>query len=98
MAQNARAMTNLGCCYESGEGIARDVAAAAQWYRCAAQLGAPVDRVQHAACAVCARHGTCRAQRIALGTVGDSDAAANLGRCYWRGEGVRADVVEAVSW
>ena len=27
---------------------------------------------------------------------GDSDAAANLGRCYWRGEGVRADVVEAV--
>ncbi len=64
MAQNARAMTNLGCCYESGEGIARDVAAAAQWYRCAAQLGAPVDRVQHAACAVCARHGTCRAQRI----------------------------------
>jgi TPR repeat protein len=30
--------------------------------------------------------------------LGDSDAAANLGRCYWRGEGVRADVVEAVSW
>ena len=35
----ATAQFNLGSCYELGEGVARDLTAAAKWYRIAAQQG-----------------------------------------------------------
>ena len=35
----AQAQYNLGCCYENGEGVTKDIAKAVEWYRKAAESG-----------------------------------------------------------
>ena len=36
---NAKAQVNLGCCYENGEGVEKDMKQAAEWFRKAAEQG-----------------------------------------------------------
>jgi len=93
----------LGMKYEEGDGVPKDMAEAARWYRMAAEQG---DADAQSSLGVCYYKGE--------GVVKDASEAAkwwrkaaekgyaaaqcNLGLCYAKGEGVPQDYAEALKW
>jgi TPR repeat protein len=94
---------NLGVCYERGEGVARDAAQAAIWYRRAATQGNMNAQF---------KLGFFHSQGLGVAKddvqaifwclkaaeQGDADAQVIVGIAYDNGEGVTKNFVEAVKW
>jgi TPR repeat protein len=99
----AAAQCSLGFCYDRGEGVAKDMEQAVNWYRKSAEQGYP--NAQYSL-------GNC--YKVGLGVAKDpveavkwyrkaaesgfAQAQFNLGVCCHNGEGLPADAVEAASW
>ena len=76
------AMYNLGECYESGDGVEKNISRAIQFYTDAARNGI-THAVQHL---------------IQLAEDGVAEAQHHLGLCYENGYGVEQNVVDAAKW
>jgi alpha/beta superfamily hydrolase len=93
----------VGVCYENGDGVENDAAAAVRWYRMAAVAGNAQAQYNLGVCfdngrgvekdAVAAVHWYRKAAEA-----GDVQAQYNLGVCYNNGDGVEKDAAAAVSW
>src|SRR5436190_14753660 len=100
---DAEAQFQLGLQYENGDGIARDVAAALQWYRRAAEQGLPAGQ---RAVGVMYNFGQGVEQDypkalewyLRAAAAGDPIAENNIGVLYQRGSGVPVDYAAAVEW
>jgi len=100
---DAVAQFSLGNCYENGNGVAKNLDEAANWWRKAADQGHPNAQF---------KTGLCYESGIGVprdfvqavswyrkaAAQGDADAQNNLGKCYADGDGVPRDFVQAVSW
>ena len=100
---DAQAQLNLGFCYASGQGVAKDEVEAMKWYRKAAE--------QNLAQAQC-NLGWCYFNGVGVtkdlveavkwyqkaAAQGHISAQTSLGICYERGDGVPKNYVEAVKW
>ena len=94
-AGDAESEVELGLRYDKGEGVVKDHAEAAKWYRKAAEQN------------YAAAYGSARTGRRSSGVVeaqcgsreqNHADAQFNLGICYERGDGGAEDWVEAYKW
>ncbi|WP_295622974.1 tetratricopeptide repeat protein [uncultured Lamprocystis sp.] len=102
-AGDGTAMSNLGFCYERGQGVDRDPDQAVDWYRKGAAVG---DGLAMANLGVCYDQGrgverdpVQAADWFRKGAaVGDGLAMSNLGACYNRGLGVERDPALAAVW
>jgi uncharacterized protein len=99
----AEAQCNLGSCYYSGEGVARDAAEAVKWYRKAAEQGHAAGQYYLGSCCFSGEGVTREAAEGVkwfrkAAEQGHAEAQCNLGVCYCRGEGVPKDYVEAYKW
>jgi TPR repeat protein len=100
---NADAQFNLGRCYAEGQGVAKDLAAAATLYQKAAEQGNATAQLTLASCYDL---GTGVAKDLTAvvkwyrkaAEQGVSEAQAFLGFRYQEGQGVAKDSVEAVRW
>jgi TPR repeat protein len=100
---DAKAQLLLGVCYEYGEGVAKDMAQAAEWYRKAAEQG---DADAQRNLGVCYEDGLGvpkdMAQAVAwyrkAADQGLAGAQCLLGLRYDTGEGVAQDKAQAVAW
>lgn len=103
-AGDAEAQNDLGCCYNTGNGVAVDKSEALRWIRAAAAQG------NEDACFNLGLYhahgwgGLKRDNREALkcyllaAKKGHVGAWVNLGDLYWRGAGVTMDRAEAMRW
>ena len=97
------AQFNLGCMYESGEGLPQDYATAATWYRKAADRG-EADAQFNLGCLHDSGKGVAQdyAQAAAwyrmAADQGHADAQFNLAHLYLSGQGVPKDYVQAAVW
>jgi TPR repeat protein len=100
---NATAQTRLGWAYAHGEGVPRDEAEAARWWRKAADQGDAKAQFNLGGAYYYGR-GVSKDVAEALrwwrkaADQGHAKAQANLGWAYAEGEGVPKDVVEAARW
>ena len=100
---DARAQTDLGLMYDTGEGVAQDYAEAIKWYRLAAAQGYAWAQTDLGA--MYARgHGVTqdyieavRLFRISAAQ-GNANAQTSLGAMYESGHGVTQDYAEAIKW
>ena len=100
---NAKAQTNLGFMYATGQGVTRDDAQALFWYRKAADQGNA--GAQFSLGLIYANgQGVTRDYAAAVlwyrkaAEQGDADAQTNLGLMYAVGQGVPKDYVQAHMW
>ncbi len=99
----AAAQNNLGVCYQAGEGVQKDLAEAAKWFRRAAEQGDAKAQLNLGACYLT---GTgVQADKAAAANwfrsaadQGDAKAQFNLGVCYRKGDGVTVDRQLAAFW
>ena len=100
---HALAQCYLGNCYDLGKGVAKDPAAAAEWFAKAAAQG--LDRAQYNL-GVCFDHGEGTAQDFKAAATwyakaavqGHAGAQSNLGTLYEDGTGVAQDFNAAAAW
>jgi TPR repeat protein/actin-like ATPase involved in cell morphogenesis len=101
---NAEAQFQLGCCYASGNGVAKDEVEAVAWFRRAADSGFAQAQFQLGACyalgnGVPAKDPASAARLFRKAAEqGDANGQAQLGDCYAEGIGVAQDYAEAVKW
>ena len=100
---DVEAQFNLGICYYSGQGVAKDYTEAVKWFRKAAEQG---DTLAQWTLGNCCANG----QGVAKDDIeavkwyrraaeqGDALAQLSLGSCYELGLGVTEKMVEAVKW
>ena len=94
---------NLGLKYDKGDGVARDYASAASWYRMAADRGFAAAQNNLGAMYSSGR-GVARDEAIAVSWYrkaadkGHAIAQNNLGNMYKNGRGVTQDYAAAVGW
>ena len=96
---NAYGQFALGGFYEEGEGVTQDNAQAAYWYRKAADQG--LEDAQKALAALENNQnggGSDFDKDLAAAKRGDASAQANVGYCYYEGEGVSQDYKQAAYW
>lgn len=100
---DTRAQLNVGFCYESGRGVAKDTTQAIKWFRRAAEQG--FDEAQYAlGCCYNGDDGFLREPGEAAkwwgkaAAQGYADAQYCLGLSYSMGEGVAKNPVEAAKW
>ena len=95
--------TNLGYCYQNGQGVQKDEAEAVKWYRKAADQGLALAQTN---LGYCYQNGQ-GVQKDDTEAVkwyskaadqGAAKAQKNLGFCYAIGKGVQKDEAEAVKW
>ncbi len=93
----------LGCCYEDGKGVTKDLARAAEWYRKAAESGNVKAQFALGKCYYDG-NGTEMNYSEAVkwyrkaAEQGDANAQNMFGYCYEYGEGVAKDLAKAVEW
>jgi hypothetical protein len=103
-AGNAAAQVRVGECYAAGQGVARDLQQAAEWYRRAADKGDMAAEVHLAALYRDGGKGFPRQMDQAAewyrraAEQGDAGAQGTLGLLYSIGQGVPQDFVEAYYW
>ena len=93
----------FGYCYEYGEGVAKDLAKAAEWYRKSAEQG---NATAQYTLAIFYKNGYGVTQNKAeaakwykkAAEQGDANAQNSLGYCYDHGEGVEKNSAKAVEW
>jgi uncharacterized protein len=87
--------------YVTGQGVPKDGAQAAQWFRRAADQGHATAHIISACCsaaaAACRRITPRREVRLAADQ-GQANAQFNLGVIYQRNDGVAQDFSEAMKW
>ncbi|HTA16307.1 MAG TPA: tetratricopeptide repeat protein, partial [bacterium] len=93
----------LGYLYEHGQGVARDMQAAAFWYKQAAKLGYPAAQNNVAVMyetghGVMLDYGEAFQYFSAAAASGDGFAAERLGRLYEHGLGTKRNLAEAYRW
>jgi TPR repeat protein len=99
----AHAQSALGDIYRKGSLVTKDLAAAAKWYRLAAEQGDAHAQFNLGALAM-AGHGVPQDDAEAVrwyrraADQGDALAQFNLGAMYWNGRGVAQDYVQACMW
>lgn len=97
------AQYELGVCYETGDGVGKDEAKAAELYRKAAVQGYAEAQKKLGDCYT---HGTGVAKDLKqafecyskAAKQGNARAQNNLGVCYMKGNGVTKDLVQAAEW
>ena len=102
-AGKAFSQMRIGYCYESGQGVTKDIAEAVKWYRKAAEQGD--SQAQHNL-GYCYRNGYGVTQDYyeavkwyrKAAEQGHTGAQCNLGVCYELGRGVTKSITEAVKW
>jgi TPR repeat protein len=102
-AGDADAQFNLGAAYDLGDGVARDPAEAARWFRQAAEQG---DREAQSRLGSMLYHGdgVVRDDNAAFGWLaraaqqGDVVAQRGLAVLYYNGQGTPQHLVEALKW
>ena len=100
---NADAQYGLGCCYEEGHGVDKNLSEALRWYRKAAEQGSAYAQ-NHMG--YCYEKGYCVTQDYNQAFEWYKKSAEqrydvaqyNLGRCYEEGHGVDKDLSEALKW
>lgn len=102
-AGDASAQVKLGEALHEGRGIARDEAAAAEWFRKAADQGSPQGLAALATLYVSGRGVAADPAKAAelmrqAAEKGSVPASYSLGIMYLRGQGVTADRAQALSW
>ena len=102
-AGDVGAMFNVALYYERGPGTAKDLRAAFEWYRRAAEVGDAAAQFNLGTCYALGKGVTADVSAAfewnrRAAEAGDAEAQSNLGRCYEDGEGVAADASEAVAW
>ena len=100
---HARAQFRLGVCFGSGNGVAKDAVAAAEWYAKAAAQGHAIAQFNLGACfwkgeGVAQDFKAAAAWYAKAAAKGDADAQFNLGCLYQRGTGVAQDFKTAAAW
>jgi uncharacterized protein len=93
----------LGACFESGQGVAKDLEQAVKWYRMAADQG---DAMAQCALGNCYEKGQGVARSATNAVAWYAKSAAKgfargqylLGACYAEGRGVARDYLEAYKW
>ena len=99
----AWAQYNLGYCYETGKGVAKDETEAVEWYRKAAAQGNARAQGNLGRCYMTGK-GIAMDEAEAVewyrkaAEQGDAAAQSALGNCYEIGTGVVEDETEAVKW
>ena len=99
----AQAQYNLGVCYANGDGVAKDEAEAAKWYRKATEQNYAPAQLNLGAC-YHAGKGVTKDEVEAVkwfrkaAEQNDTMAQYNLGICYDKGYGVEKDEAGAVKW
>jgi uncharacterized protein len=96
-------MSNLGYCYEHGEGRAQDYLKAAEWCARQADPGEPYGKfalrhLYHNGYGVPQNHEVAFGLAWSAGTEVDPGGQYNVGELYWKGVGVPADKVRAYAW
>ncbi len=100
---NARAIYNLGCCYEFGQGVSENEALAIKWYRKAAEQG---EAAAQYAIGIHLEHGigVVQSQTEAAqwfrkaAEQGNANAQYSLAGCFEFGAGVVKNKAEAIKW
>lgn len=100
---DAGAENDVGASYESGTGVARDLAQAAHWYQAAADQGfgtaqTNIGRLYAMGQGVRQDYGVAMAWFQKAAKQGDGVAMTDIGRLYGEGDGVPQDKVEALKW
>lgn len=98
-----QAQVEVGNCYRTGSGVARDLKAAAEWYLKAAQQGEPNAQYQYACCCQAgsgpAKDDAQAVEWLTLAAGQDhAQAQFELANCYCWGVGVPRDKEDAVYW
>ena len=99
----AAAQNNLGVMYANGDGVQKDIAEAAKWFRKAAERGS-ADAQYHLGIMYTGGNGVPKDSAEAAkwfrksAEQGNAGAQHNLGFLYWIGEGVLKDFVQAHAW
>lgn len=100
---DAEAQTNLGICFQNGQGVAQNYEEAVKWYRKAAEQG-NADAQNRLATRYYKGEGVTRNYEEAVkwfrkaAEQGYDKAQFNLGTCYNDGRGVAQNKKEAVKW
>ena len=100
---DASAQFNLGCCYDFGEGVEKNLQEAVKWYRKSAEQG-DAEAQFNLGCCYKRGEGVEKNWHEAVkwyrksAEQGYASAQFNLGCCYDRGEGVEKNLQEAVKW
>ena len=101
-AGDAESQVELGLRYDKGEGVAKDHAEAAKWYRKAAEQNYAEGNTIWASATQGRRCGEGPGEAVKwyrkAAEQNLAKAQYNLGVCYAHGEGVVKDQVEAVKW
>lgn len=97
----ASALRQLGYIYESGHGVAVDLAEAKRWFRKAAEQGDPFDQYNYAGTCLSGDFGSRNADEfeqwiLKAAEQGDPEAQSSLGRYCERG--TRRDLAQAFMW
>ena len=100
---DAAAQNNLGVCYQAGEGVKKDLAEAAKWFRRAAEQGDAKAQLNLGACYLTGTGVKLDKTEAATwfrsaADQGEARAQFNLGVCYRKGDGVTADMQLAAFW
>ena len=100
---DATAQCNLGLCYYYGNGVSRDLYAAADWFRKAADQGNAHGQKWLGVCyqwgrGVPTSHAEAAFWYRKAADQGLASAQSNLGFCYQTGKGVAEDYAQAVYW
>lgn len=99
----APAQYNLGCCYNDGNGVKKDMEEAAKWYTKAAEQGHPEAQCRLGCCYE-KGEGVKQDKTEAVkwyrkaAEQNEVNAQFNLGCCYADGEGVQQDKLKAAKW
>ena len=100
---NVKAQIALGLAYLEGQGVPQDYGSAANWFRKAADQGAPLAQsmlgsLYYNGDGVPQDYAAAASWNRKAGDQGDALAQANLGLLYARGQGVPQDDVQAHKW
>ncbi len=100
---DASSQCSLGLCYSLGQGVSKDTAEAAKWFRKAAEQGnASAQYVLGRSYAEGAGVAKDQAEAVKwfrkAAEQGDASAQCSLGLHFIKGEGVAKDAAEAVKW
>ncbi len=100
---HAKAQFDLGVCYAKGEGVNKDPAEAAKWYRKAAEQGDAGAQYNLGGCyyngyGVDKDHAEALKWYRKAAEQGDARAQVALGACYFLGDGIEKDEQQAKHW
>jgi TPR repeat protein len=102
-AGNAMAQFNLGCCYDKGTGVAKDMREAIKWYKRAAEAGNTnaqynLGNFYKDGEGIEVNKSEAVKWYKLSAEKGCADAQCNLGYCYEKGIGVAVDMFKAFKW